>query len=163
VTRRVNLGLELITNKPVTLRLGTFFETWIATPSGTVRRSLGRDEYHLGLGIAEGRRLAATGRTHICQIDLEAAELGPNQARAAILAAAKVGAAVPIICGIRTNLFLDLPALTNGVRARLLRGGEPPLETPLGHPLLLAAEAAPGRYILDVSGLLFASSTNAPG
>lgn len=159
----MNLGLELITNKPVALRLGTFFETWIATPSGTVRRSPGRDEYHLGLGLAGGRRLAATGRTHICQIDLEAAELGPNQARGAILAPADADATTPVICGIRTNLFLDLPALIRGVRARLLRGGgHPPLEARLDHPLLLAEEAAPGRYILDVSGLLFASLTNAP-
>jgi hypothetical protein len=155
----VNLGLELITNKPATLRLGTFFETWIATPAGTVRRSLGRDEYHLELALAEGRRVAATGRTCICQIDLEAAELGENQARGAVLAPAEAGPAVPIICGIRTNLFLDLPGLTAGARARLVQGGEPTLEFRLDHPLLVADEVAPGRYILDVSGLLLSNST----
>lgn len=150
----LRLGLELIARHPTTLRLGTFFETWIATPSGTVRRSFGRDEYHLGLVIEAGRRLAATGRTHICQVDFEEAGLGVNQAREATPAEADVPAGCPVIFGIRTNQFLDLAALTEGTAARLVRDATLPVEYGINHPLILAEEVAPGRYILDISALL---------
>ncbi len=150
----MKLGLELIAREPVTFRLGTFFETWIATPAGTVRRSLGRDEYHLGLTIDRGRRLAATGRTHICQLDLEAADMGPNQAREATPVPAEIGPGVPVIWGIRTNLFLDEGALIRGASGRLLLDDRPPLEFPLDHPVLVVESVAPGRFVLDVSAVM---------
>lgn len=150
----LKLGVELLARQPAILRLGTFFETWIATPQGTVRRSLGRDEYHLSLRIGTESRLAATGRTHICQVDLEAAELGRNQARPATLAESEHEPGAPLILGVRTNLFLDLPALTLGATGCLLREGAPPTAFPLDHHLLIASEVAPGRYILDLSRLL---------
>ncbi|MGE5674948.1 MAG: hypothetical protein ACM3XM_13915 [Mycobacterium leprae] len=150
----MKLGIELIASHPTTLRLGTFFETWIATPSGTVRRSFGRDEYHLKLRMETDRRLAATGRTHICQVDLEEAGLGPNGAREPILVEADLTPGSPLLWGIRTNLFLNLSQLAEGSYARLLHGDGPPERFPLDHPLLLREEVAPGRYIVDVSRLL---------
>lgn len=152
----MKLGVELLARQPAILRLGTFFETWIATPRGTVRCSLGRDEYHLGLCIETGSRLAATGRTHICQLDLEAAELGRNQARSATLAEAEHEPGAPLIWGMRTNLFLDLSALTGGTKGRLLREGVAPVPFAFDHHLVIASEVAPGRYIVDLSRLLFA-------
>jgi hypothetical protein len=157
VSQGLKLGVELLARQPAILRLGTFFETWIATPRGTVRRSLGRDEYHLGLRIATESRLAATGRTHICQVDLEAAELGRNQARTATLAEAEHELGAPLIWGIRTNLFLDLPTLTQGTKGLLLREGAPPVPFTLDHHQLITSEVAPGRYIVDLSRLLFTS------
>lgn len=150
----MRLGLELLTTRPTEIRLGTFFETWLATAGGTVRRSLGRDEYHLSLTIGAGQRIAATGRTHICQLDLELAELGPNQARSALLTEAEFDPGSPVICGVRTNLFLDLPSLTDGATARLLRGNGTSVAFGLDDPLLMVDEVAPGRYILDISALL---------
>lgn len=149
----MKLGLELLASTQVTLRLGTFFETWIATAPGTVRRSLGRDEYHLSLGVSEGRRLAATGRTHICQLDLEAAEMGENQARPALLTPTELPPDTPVIWGIRTNQFITLAALRAGARGRLLGEGRAPLEFALDDPAVTGIEVAPGRYILDISGL----------
>lgn len=154
VSTALKLGLELVTGPPCALRLGTFFETWITTPAGTVRRSLGRDEYHLDLALGAGRRLAATGRTHVCQLDLEDAGLGPNQARPAVLAEAEVEPGTPVIWGIRTNQFLSLPTLTEGTSALLLRDGVEPLSFRLSDKLLVAEATAPGRYIVDISALL---------
>lgn len=151
--KRLKLGLELVARRPLTLRLGTFFETWIATASGSLRRSLGRDEYHLGLTIGAGGRLAGTGRTHICQVDLEAAELGENSARPSLLAEADLAMASPMIWGIRTNLFLDLASLKTEAMGRLVTGGQP-LLFDLGHPQITTEAVAPGRYIVDVTGLL---------
>lgn len=150
----MKLGLELLATRAVTPRLGTFFESWIATAPGTVRRSLGRDEYHLTLTVGAGKRLAATGRTHICQIDLEAAELGENQARPTLLTETELPADTPVIWGIRTNLFLTLASLREGVRGRLHGEGREPTEFSLTDARLTAIEVAPGRYIVDVSGLL---------
>ncbi|HWI52547.1 MAG TPA: hypothetical protein VNT01_10455 [Symbiobacteriaceae bacterium] len=150
----MKLGLELVTGLPCTLRLGTFFETWISTPTGTVRRSLGRDEYHLDLALASGRRLAATGRTHVCQLDLEDAGLGPNQARPAVLAEAETEPGTPVIWGIRTNLFLSLPALIEGATALLIRDGTEPFPFRFDDKLLVAEATAPGRYIIDISAYL---------
>lgn len=152
----MKLGLELLASRATDLRLGTFFETWIATADGTVRRSVGRDEYHLGLSIGAGRRLAATGRTHLCQLDLEAAEMGENQARAALIVPAEMDPGAPVIWGIRTNRFLSLGELLEGTTARLCRDGGEPVEFPLDHPLAAAYEVAPGRYIVDVTNLLYA-------
>lgn len=156
VNPALKLGLELHARHATTLRLGTFFETWLATPDGTVRRSLGRDEYHLELTIGPGHRLAATGRTHICQLDLEEAGLGINQARPALPAVAPTDPTTPVIWGVRTNRFLDLASLAEGTSARLLREGAEPLDFGLDHHLLKAEEVAPGRYILDITTLLFA-------
>lgn len=150
----MKLGLELIARRPITLRLGTFFETWVATTSGSLRRSLGRDEYHLSLTVGPGGRLAGTGRTHICQVDLEAAELGMNGARPALLTEADLAHLGPVIWGIRTNLFLDLADVKERATARLLTDGRGPLEFDLDHPALAAEAVAPGRYIIDVTGLL---------
>jgi len=150
----LKLGLELTTSRPTALRLGTFFETWITTASGNVRRSLGRDEYHLSLGLGEGRRLCATGRTHLCQLDLAEAGLGPNQARPAAPADLDLEIGTPVLWAIRTNQFLTLPDLVAGSRGRLVREGSEPLDFPLDHPLLTNAEVAPGRYVLDISALL---------
>lgn len=154
VNAAVKLGLELIASRPASLRLGTFFETWIATSEGTVRRSLGRDEYHLALTLEAGSRLAATGRTHICQLDMEAAGLGANGARPATMVPAVIGPATPAIWGVRTNLFLSLKALSEAAGARLLREGRPPLAFEIENSLVESQEVAPGRYILDVSALL---------
>ncbi|HEY3368294.1 MAG TPA: hypothetical protein VGK74_24845 [Symbiobacteriaceae bacterium] len=154
VTSELKLGLELLARNPATLKLGTFFETWIATPSGTLRRSLGRDEYHLALVIDAGRRLAATGRTHLCQVDLADAGLGINQAREATPAEAEIPPGCPVVWGIRTNRFLDLAALTEGTSARLIVDAKAPIAYGIDHPLILAEEVAPGRYILDISALL---------
>jgi len=150
----LRLGLELIARTPVTLRLGTYFETWIATDVGTVRRSLGRDEYHLGLVVQPGQRLAATGRTHICQIDLEAAELGTNGARPAAPTEADLSAPGPVVWGIRTNLFLDPDDLAARSGGRLILEGRPPLEFALDHPAVHVKTVGPGRYIVDLTGLI---------
>jgi hypothetical protein len=150
----LKLALELYTNRPVALRLGTFFETWIATTDGTLRRSLGRDEYHFNLHLDANRRLAATGRTHICQVDLEAVDLGINQARKAILTAASAEPIPPILWGIRTNLYLDLPSLVESTSALLLRENSPSIPFDLNHERVHSLEIAPGRYLVDLSGLL---------
>ncbi len=150
----MKLGMELLASRTERLRLGTFFELWIATPEGTLRRSLGRDEYHLGLTILPGRRLAATGRIHTCQLDLEAAELGPNQARPATLVEAGTEGAIPLVLGIRTNLFINLADLVTGCRVRLLRDTPEALDLAFDHPLVVPTEVAPGRFVVDVSGLL---------
>ncbi len=150
----MKLGLELIASRAATLRLGTFFETWIATAPGTVRRSLGRDEYHLSLTIGAGKRLAATGRTHICQLDLEAAEIGENQARPTLNIETELPKGAPVIWGIRTNLFLSLASLRESATGRLFREGREPESFGLGDERISAIEVAPGRYIIDISGLL---------
>ncbi|HWI64685.1 MAG TPA: hypothetical protein VNT75_22895 [Symbiobacteriaceae bacterium] len=150
----MKLGLELVAGSPALLRLGTFFETWITTPNGTVRRSLGRDEYHLDLRLERERRLAATGRTHVCQVDLEEAGLGVNQARAAVLAEAEVTPGTPVIWGIRTNLFLSLKSLHEGATGLLVRDTAEPHPFRFDDRLLVVEETAPGRYIVDISALL---------
>jgi len=151
---QLKLGMELLAARPATLRLGTFFETWFSTPSGTVRRSLGRDEFHLGLTIALNHRLAATGRTSICQVDFEAADLGRNQAGAAVLVEAEIYPNTPVLAGVRTNQFLSLPALREGIIGRLLLEGQTPLDFRLDHPRIVTTEVAPGRYVLDLTSLL---------
>jgi hypothetical protein len=154
VSTALKLGLELVTEGPCALRLGTFFETWLTTPAGTVRRSLGRDEYHLDLHLPAGRRLAATGRTHVCQLDLEDAGLGTNQARPAVLVTAEVEPGTPTIWGIRTNLFLSQPALVAGATALLVREGAESHPFRLDDKQILTESTAPGRYIVDISALL---------
>ena len=149
----MNLGLELLASRAVKLRLGTYFETWIATPAAAVRRSLGRDEFHLALTVAAGHRLAATGRTHISQVDLEAAEMGPNQVRPAVLVPVDVEAGDPVIWAIRTNLFLSLPALMEVAQARVITGERTWL-LPFDHPDLAVTEVTAGRYLVDLTRLL---------
>jgi hypothetical protein len=149
----LKLGMELLAARPATLRLGTFFETWLSTPSGTVRRSLGRDEFHLGLTIDRKHRLAATGRTSICQVDLESAELGKNQAGPMVMVDADINPKTPVLAGVRTNLFLSLPAMREGVIGRLVLDGQDPVEFGFEHPQIVTTEVAPGRYVLDLTGL----------
>jgi len=150
----LKLGMELLAARPATLRLGTFFETWLTTPSGTVRRSLGRDEFHLGLTIDRAQRLAATGRTSICQVDLEAAELGKNHAGPAVLVESEIVASMPVLAGVRTNLFLSLSSLREGVTGRLIMEDKEPVDFRVDHPSLVTTEVAPGRFLLDLTGLV---------
>lgn len=152
----MKLGLELLTLRPTAISLGTFFETWLATPNGTIKRSLGRDEYHLGLTIGAHRRVAATGRTHICQLDVEAVELGQNQARPALLVPTDIDAGTPLYLGMRTNRFLTLAALRDATLLRLLRDTGPAVECQLDPARIQAEEVAPGRYLINLGALLIA-------
>ena len=154
VSARVRLGLELVARRPVALKLGSFFETWLSGLNGVIPRSLGRDEYHLALVVAPGRRLAATGRVGICQCDVEAIGLGPTQARPCRPAEAALAPDEPLLFGLRTNAFLDPPALTAGLHLRLCPGGAPPVECPADDPRLRLEAISPGRYLIECSALL---------
>jgi len=154
VKHPVKLGLELIAHQPVQMKLGTFFETWIATASGSARRSLGRDEYHLRLTVSPGGRLAATGRTHICQVDLEAAGLGSNGARQALLAPVARTEGSPILWGVRTNRFLRAEDLRQFTRARLVQEGGRVTEFDLTDGGISVQTLSAGRYLIDVTPLL---------
>lgn len=145
------LGLELIAARPLDLSIGTFFETWLAAADGTVRRSLGRDEYHLTLRIEAGGRLAATGRTYVCQFDRAGAEMGKNEALAARpvdLGDLPTGL---LLLALRTNRFLSLADLQESAALRLIIGGEDRGLLPLNEPPLRCDQVAPGRYLIDLT------------
>lgn len=150
----MRLGVELVARAPTRLGLGSFFETWLMFPAGVLRRSLGRDEYHLPVAIQAGRRLAGTGRTYICQIDSDAAGLGPNQARPCLPVPAPHPAGGPVVLGLRTNVFRDLSALVDGVHLVLLTDVAEPVRTTLDDPRIPAEEILPGRYRIGLSRLL---------
>jgi len=159
VSAGVKLGLELVARRPVALKLGSFFETWFSGVGGVIPRSLGRDEYHLALVLALGRRLAATGRVGICQCDVESIGLGRTQALPCRPAEALVAPEEPLLFGLRTNAFLDLPALTAGVLLRLCPGGTPVVECSLEDPRLRPEAISPGRYLVECSALLPGAGT----
>ncbi|HLO04725.1 MAG TPA: hypothetical protein VK191_16590 [Symbiobacteriaceae bacterium] len=145
------LGLELIAARPLDLSIGTFFETWLAAADGTVRRSLGRDEYHLTLRIEAGGRLAATGRTYVCQFDRAGADMGANEAlptRPVDLGAVPTGL---LLLALRTNCFLSLRELQEGAAIRLNVGGQARGLLPLNEPPLRCDQVAPGRYLIDLT------------
>lgn len=149
----MRLGVELLATAPTRLHLGSFFESWLAVPAGTLKRSLGRDEYHLAITIGSGCRLAATGRTYICQIDAEEAGLGINQARGPILVPADLPAGGPLILGLRTNVFLDLAGLTAGTMLRL-HHGTAVAECNLDDRRVEPEQVVPGRYLVDMTDLM---------
>jgi hypothetical protein len=145
------LGLELIATRPLDLAIGTFFETWLAAADGAVRRSLGRDEYHLTLSVATGGRLAATGRTHLCQFDRAGAGMGANEAlptRPVALAGAPLDL---LVLALRTNCFLSKGALAESAALRLLVDGQDRGLLPLSQGPLRCDEVAPGRYLVDLT------------
>ncbi len=150
----LRLGLELVAAEPVRLHLGSFFESWLALSAGAIKRSLGRDDYHLDISVGPGRRLAATGRTYICQIDAEEIGLGINQARAAVMVSADLAPGTPLMLGLRTNVFLDLAAMRASARLRVQYDSHPVIECGFGHSCLGPEQLAPGRYLVDLTGLL---------
>lgn len=154
VTAALKLGLELTARTPTHLTLGTFFETWISLVDGTVKRSLGRDEYHLALTVDRGRRLAGTGRTHICQLDSEACELGQNQATPAHLVPANISRGIPVFLGLRTNAFLDLASLRAGAAFRLITDPGDAVDFTLEHPAIAPELIGPGRFLIELGGLV---------
>lgn len=145
------LGLELVAARPLDLSIGTFFETWLAAADGTVRRSLGRDEYHLSLRIEAGGRLAATGRTYVCQFDRASAEMGRNEALPA--RPVDLGEVPPglLLLALRTNCFLSLAELQEGAALRLIVGGQELGVLPLNEPPLRCDQVSPGRYLIDLT------------
>lgn len=150
----MRLGVELVARAPTRLGLGSFFESWLLLPAGAVRRSLGRDEYHLPLAIQAGRRLAGTGRTYVCQIDSELAGLGPNQARPCLPVPVPCAPGSPLVLSLRTNVFRDLSALVAGVHLVLLSDVAAPVRAALDDPRLAAEELLPGRYRVALGRLL---------
>lgn len=150
----MKIGLEILTQAGTRLTLGTFFESWLCLAEGTLKRSLGRDEYHLHVSMGPGRRLAATGRTHICQLDSEAAGLGPNQAAAAVLVPVSSRPEAPLFLGMRTNAFLDMAAFTSGAALRLVREGTDAVVFTLDHPDVAPHWVGPGRFLIQLPPLL---------
>jgi hypothetical protein len=147
------LGLELIATRPLDLSIGTFFETWLAAADGTVRRSLGRDEYHLSLRMETGARLAATGRTYLCQFDRASAEMGENAALPARLVDLGEAPSGLLLLALRTNRFLSLGALQESVQLRPIVSGGALTPLPLTAPTLRCDQVAQGRFLIDLTEL----------
>jgi hypothetical protein len=145
------LGLELIATRPLDLAIGTFFETWLAAADGAVRRSLGRDEYHLSLAVDAGGRLAATGRTYLCQFDRAGAGMGANEALPTRPVALEGAPLDLLVLALRTNRFLSLGALQEGATLRLVVDGQDRGLLSLSEPPLRCDEVAPGRYLVDLT------------
>lgn len=150
----LKLGVEILAKSRAELSLGTFFETWISLEEGTLKRSVGRDEYHLALTVEAGHRLAATGRTHICQLDAAAAGLGCNQAAPANPVPGQPGPGRPVFLGLRTNAFLDLSALTAGISLRLIALPGEGTEIPLTDQRVTAEQIGPGRFLIELGQAL---------
>lgn len=147
----VRLGLELIATQPLELAIGTFFESWLAAADGTVRRSLGRDEYHLTLEIGSGGRLAATGRTYVCQFDRASAEMGANEALPARPVDVGERPNGLLLLALRTNRFLSLGALQQAAALRLIVDGDRSELLSLSAPPLRCDQVAPGRFLIDLT------------
>jgi hypothetical protein len=146
------LGVELLATHEIELPIGTFFESWLAAADGTVRRSLGRDEYHLSLQIATGHRLAATGRTYICQFDRAQAEMGENEALPAKPVPLEGAPEEFLLLALRTNRFLALRTLQEETHLQLVGANGARHSLPLNHPSLRCDEVGPGRFLVDLTG-----------
>lgn len=146
----VHLGLELYARKPVGLALGSFFATWLSLESGELRRSVGRDEYHLAVDIDQGCRLAATGRLCVCQLRTEQIGLGPTQATRAVLCPVSHRPAGLVTLGLRTNVFRDLGALSAGASFRLIAAPLGAVELVLPDTRAEAIMPAPGRFAVRI-------------
>ncbi len=144
------LGVELIARHDLTLNLGNYFETWLSDSGEPIRRTLGRDEYHTQVSLRPEARVAATGRIHICQLDTEAAGLGPLQAPPSRPVAIHSGDK-PIFLNIRTNTSLEVTALARTFGLRInLGSGDSRLYT-FDDPRLFVDKVSPGRYMVDLS------------
>lgn len=149
----MKLGVELVARRLTALKLGSFFETWVSLLDGTLTRSLGRDEFHLALTYPATRRLAATGRTGICQCDLEAISLGLNQSLPTRPVDAQLSPGAPVLFGLRTNVFLDLPALCRGASLRVVTS-EGAVEADLEDRRVWPELVYPGRFLVEVGNLV---------
>lgn len=151
----MKVGLELVAQTNLSLKLGTFFETWLSQVDGVIKRSLGRDEYHLDVVVERGNRLAATGRIHLCQLDTAAIGLGPIQGSPCNTVSVELPPGSPVFLNIRTNAFLELSALRSGCRFRLVT--DRPLdgfEFGLDNPDVLTELVGPGRFLMEFGRLL---------
>lgn len=80
----MNVGIELVAARQLSVQLGSFVETSLLYGGKEIPRTKGQDEYHLSTRIPTGNRFAATGRKFICQLDLPGLGLGPMEARPAV-------------------------------------------------------------------------------
>jgi hypothetical protein len=151
----LKVGLELVAQTTLSLKLGTFFETWLSQVDGLIKRSLGRDEYHLDVRVERGNLIAATGRIHLCQVDTAAIGLGPIHASPCVTVTVDIPPGSPIFLNIRTNAFLELSALRSGCRFRLVT--DRPLNGlafSLENPDVLTELVGPGRFLMEFGRLL---------
>lgn len=151
----MQIGVEITILHEKTFTLGTFFETWLGVCDQPVKKSLGRDEYHLDVAVEPGRRVAATGRTYLCQVDTVPVGLGPVQAPAARpveVAPASASTSHPIFLHLRTNTFLEPEALTQGLSFRLVGPDNSPLcDFQLSDQRVDIEWLNPGRFLIDLS------------
>ena len=147
----MQLGLEIAILHEKIFTLGTFFETWLGVCDQPVKRSLGRDEYHLAVTIETGRRVAATGRTHLCQVDTASVGMGPVQAPPA--RPVEIGsAAQSIFLHLRTNIFPEPESLTQGLSFRVIGPDNTVLaEFQLSDQRVDIEWLSPGRLLIDLS------------
>jgi len=150
----MQLGVEITILHEKAFTLGTFFETWLGVCDQSVKKSLGRDEYHLDVAIEAGRRVAATGRTHLCQVDTASVGLGPVQAPPA-KPVEVASISEPLFLHLRTNTFLEPESLTQGLSFKVVGPGNTPLaEFLLSDQRVDLEWLSPGRFLLDVSEIL---------
>lgn len=149
----MRIGLELLSEEKTALQAGTFFETWLCVPRGVVGSSLGRDCFRVGRRLAQGARVCATGRAVV-----------HGKARPGhTVSSPPVGVDVAfawgeaLLLGLRTNRFTHLGDLTAAVRLAATLDDVRRLECPLRHPLVQLEEVEPGRFLIELGGLLAAS------
>lgn len=147
------LGAELLTRRDISLNLGHFFETWFSCGGEQIRRSLGRDEYHTLVSLRKGIRVAATGRIHLCQLDIEAVGLGLLQAPACRAVTVSAGKA-PIFLNVRTNTALETTALVHTYEMKISREGQEAEIIRFDDPTLETESITPGRYLVNLSRII---------
>lgn len=151
----MKVGLELVAQTTLSLKLGTFFETWLSQVDGFIKRSLGRDEYHLDVTVERGNLIAATGRIHLCQLDTAVIGLGPIHASPCNTLSVDLPPGSPLFLNIRTNAFLELSAVRLGCRFRLVTDRPlDGLEFSLDNPDILTELVGPGRFLMEFGRLL---------
>jgi len=146
-------AFEIYAEKPLSIKLDTYFKTALVQSGTPIAGSEGLDRYTFLCFIGSEKRVAGLGRTYTYSLSSLPAGLGPVEARPG------KNIDLPVVCDdvnlvVETNLILDPAILADSFGVRLINEQGKKYDVPFSRPDVAIGWDGRGRYIIPISAFL---------
>ncbi len=149
----MKIAVDIYTEKPLCVKLDTYFKTVLQVDDKYFAGSEGHDRYSFLCVIGSEKRVAGLGREQAYSLSSMPAGMGAVEARPGKYINLPEGAK-EVVLAIETNLFLDPGILADSLGVRLVNEQGKKFDVPLARPDVSISWEGRGQYLIPLSAFL---------